>query len=236
MRDITDLHTHTIASEHAYSTIREMIQAAARTGLEVLGFTEHAESCSHFYFTNMRIIPREQMGITILRGVEANIIDHGGHVDLPDSILSQLDVVIASMHMSQIKPGSPEENTRAYLSAMKNPYVHVIGHPDDSRFPVDYKELAYGAKQYGTLLEINNHSLSPTGTRDTERAKENYQIMLEHCKAYETPVIMGSDAHIDVEVGEHGEATKILEASNFPAELVVNSNKKLLKKFIPNCP
>ena len=232
MRDVIDLHTHTVVSEHAFSTVKEMVQMASQRGLEVLAFTEHAESCSKLCFINMRIIPRKQMGITVLHGAEVNIIDYDGHLDLADSILANLDIVIASMHKRSISGGTVEENTRGYLKAMKNPYVNIIGHPDDSRFPVDYKELVKGAKKYGKLLEVNNSSVSPTGFRDTSCAKENYRRMLEYCKEYETHIIIGSDAHIDFEVGNHECAMELVNEVDFPEHLIVNANPQILKHYL----
>ena len=60
MRDVIDMHTHTLASGHAYNTIREMTYAAKIKGLELLGITEHAPqmpgSCHEFYFSNLSIL------------------------------------------------------------------------------------------------------------------------------------------------------------------------------------
>ena len=65
MRDILDVHTHTIASGHAYNTLKEMIQTAKEKGLEVYGITEHAPkmpgSCHDFYFHNLKVVKREHV-------------------------------------------------------------------------------------------------------------------------------------------------------------------------------
>ena len=71
-------------------------------------------------------------------------------------------------------------NTQAYLNVMKNPYIHIIGHPDDGRFPVDYERLVRGAKETHTLLELNNSSQRPEGFR--VNTEENAKVMLELCK------------------------------------------------------
>ncbi|EKC48808.1 flagellar motor switch protein FliN, partial [human gut metagenome] len=92
-------------------------------------------------------------------------------------------------------PGTIEENTKTYLNVMKNPYVNIIGHPDDSYYPVDYRALVEGAKEHHVLLEVNNGSLTPGGFR--QNTKENSCKMLELCKEYKVPVIMDSDAHVD---------------------------------------
>lgn len=86
MRIELDTHTHTLASGHAYSTISEMIDAAAQKGLKLLGITEHAPampgSCKEFYFHNLKILPRFQKGVELMFGVELNIMDYRGRVDL----------------------------------------------------------------------------------------------------------------------------------------------------------
>lgn len=162
---VLDLHTHTIASGHAYNTLREMAKAASDKGLSVLGITEHAPkmpgTCHSFYFHNLKTVPRELYGIRLLLGSEVNIMDFEGNIDLEERDLKGMDIIIASLHTPCIKPGSVRENTTAYLKAMENPYVNIIGHPDDGRYPVDYRALVEGAKEKGKVLELNNHSLDP---------------------------------------------------------------------------
>lgn len=233
MKDYLDLHTHTIASGHAYNTINEMIEAAAVQGLSIYGITEHAPamagSCTLMYFMNLKVLPRERKGMTVLYGAELNILDFDGHVDMTDRTLAEMDVTVASMHTPCFKGGTAAENTRAYLNVMKHPYVNIIGHPDDGRYPVDYKALAEGAREYGVLLEVNNSSLSPGSFRD--HARENYLKMLEYCKEFETPVVIDSDAHVDLDVGNHSLAQGVLKEANFPENLVVNAYPQLLKKY-----
>lgn len=234
MLDKTDLHTHTLASGHAFSTRNEMIAAAAAKGLEVYAITEHAPampgSCNNMYFMNYRILPREHNNMTVLYGVELNIIDYEGNVDLPDDILKEMDLTLASIHMPCFSVGSIEENTRAYIGAMKNPYINIIAHPDDARFPVDYEKLVKAAKEYHVILEVNNASLSPHSFRGNPR--EAYNEMLKWCMEYEVPVVMNSDAHVDAVVGEHRYAQEILESIEFPETLLVNAHPEILKNYI----
>jgi len=211
-QSVMDLHTHTVASGHAYCTLREMAKAASDKGLELLGITEHAPkmpgTCHKFYFQNIKVVPREMYGIQLLLGSEVNILDAAGTVDLAQKTLEKLDVVIASLHVPCIKPGSRQENTEAYLNVMKNPYVNIIGHPDDGRYDIDYEALVQGAKEYGKVLELNNHSMDPDCTR--ENAVENDTIMLNYCKKYQVPVVMDSDAHFDLLIGEFDLARALL--------------------------
>lgn len=234
MLDKTDLHTHTIASGHAYSTRKEMIEAAATKGLEVYAITEHAPampgSCNSMYFMNYRALPRKHGEMTVLYGVELNILDYEGHVDLPESILKEMDLALASLHTPCFTAGSRAENTRAYIGAMKNPYINFIAHPDDARMPVDYEQLVKAAKEYNVILEVNNASLSPGSFRGDPR--EIYHEMLGLCIKYQVPVVMDSDAHIDTAVGAHDYAREVLERANFPEELLVNAHPEILKDYI----
>ena len=81
--DKMDLHTHTIASGHAYNTRNEMIAAALEKGLEILAITEHAPampgSCEQIYFSNYKVLPRNHGDLTVLYGAELNILDYVGH-------------------------------------------------------------------------------------------------------------------------------------------------------------
>lgn len=231
---VLDLHTHTIASGHAYNTLREMAKAASDKGLSVLGITEHAPkmpgTCHSFYFHNLKTVPRELYGIRLLLGSEVNIMDFEGNIDLEERDLKGMDIIIASLHTPCIKPGSIKENTTAYLKVMENPYVNIIGHPDDGRYPVDYRALVEGAKEKGKVLELNNHSLDPKCFR--RDARENDLKMLEFCKEYAVPVIMGSDAHFDTLIGEFSMAKKLLEEVDFPEELVLNRSVEALQGHV----
>ena len=210
-KSVLDLHTHTVASGHAYCSLREMARAASDKGLELLGITEHAPmmpgTCHEFYFNNLKVVPRELYGIQLL-----------------------MDVVIASLHTPCMKPASKLENTESYLNAMKNPYINIIGHPDDGRYEINYEALVQGAKEYGKVLELNNHSMEPGCTR--ENAVENDTVMLNLCKKYQVPVVMDSDAHFDLLIGEFDLARDLLTKLDFPEELVLNRSVDAVKKYV----
>lgn len=232
--DKMDLHTHTIASGHAYNTRNEMIAAAYSKGLDIFAVTEHAPampgSCHQFYFSNYKVLPRRYEQMTVLYGVELNILDYDGHVDLAEDTLKELDVALASIHPPCYVSGTVKENTSAYLGAMKNHYINIIAHPDDSRFPVDYETLVKAAKEYHVLLEVNNTSLSPVSFR--KDSKKNYLEMLDLCVKYQVPVVVDSDAHADVLVGEHTIALQMLEEIGFPQELVLNAHSEAIYEYI----
>ena len=232
--DVVDLHTHTIASGHAYNTIQEMISGAAQRGLELLGITEHAPAapgaCHEYYFKNLHVIPRKQQGVRLLFGAELNICSYDGGVDLPDRIAERLDFCIASLHISCIAPGSAAQNTAAVLAAMEKPWVKMIGHPDDGRYPLDYDAIASAAAGHRVLLEINNASLDPQGVRPG--TWENSLTLLEFCKKYRTPVVMSSDAHVVQAVGAHDFCREVIAAAGMPEELVFNDSPQRVLEYM----
>ncbi len=234
MEYILDLHTHTIASGHAYSTIKEMAQAASEKGLKLLGITDHSMTmpgtCHFFHFQNLKVVPKKQYGVELMFGSELNIIDYNGKVDMEEYILRTLDYAVASFHIPCIRPGSVAENTRAARKVMENPHVLILGHPDDGRYPMDYEEVVRGAKETGTIIELNNSSLNPNGYR--QNAYENDRIILRLCIKHEVPIVVDSDAHVDADVGSHNFAQKLLEELVFPEELVLNNRPEFIKKRI----
>lgn len=226
MKALIDLHTHTIVSGHAYSTVQENIQAAIKAGLKYLGLSDHAPQMPGgphpFYFHSLYCIPKEVDGLKILRGIEANIVDFEGNTDVPDDMLTHIDYMIASLHPPCIQFGTKEENTNAILKVMDHPKVKIIGHLDDSRYVVDYKRVVEKAKQKNILMEINNSSLKPTTFR--QGAWENVAKLLDECKKQEVKVIMGTDSHISYDIGDFTYSKKVIEENNFPEELVINYN------------
>lgn len=228
-----DAHTHTLASGHAYSTINEMALAASQKGLKLLGITEHTRgipgTCDDFYFINLGVVPRELHGVQLMLGAELNILDYEGTIDLSRDYLNKLDHCIASIHDQCYSFGTIEENTAAIVGAIRNPYVDIIGHPDDSRCPLDYETVVRAAAEHHTLLEINNNAL-----RSPKRLNvfENACTILKLCKQYDIPVICDSDAHFMTDVGNMDHVSRVFDAVDFPEELVINYSAQRFKAFI----
>ncbi len=229
-----DSHTHTLASGHAYNTINEMVKSAAEKNLELLAITEHAKmlpgTCHELYFMNLKVLPRKMMGIEVLFGTEVNIMDYTGKLDMDASLLKRMDVTIASLHLPCIRPGTMAENTDALLGAIENPDINIIGHPDDGRYPVDFDTVVAAAGEHHVLLELNNSSLNPRGSR--QNARENDIKMLEFCMKYKVPIILNSDAHWEGDVGNHAFSEPLLQEMGFPGELTVNRSVEEYKKYI----
>jgi len=229
-----DTHTHTLASAHAYSTILENARAAADLGLSLLAITDHApcmEDSTHLlHFVNYDILDRVVYGVELLYGVELDIVDYSGSVSMEAHLRQRMDICVASFHNIVFPPGSKAENTRAYLGAMEQSGVAIIGHPDDGRVPVDYEALVRGAKGTGVLIELNNSSLRPGHFR--VGARENAKTVLSLCERYGVPIAVGSDAHFAPAVGNLDLALALLEEIQFPAELVINTDPAALKQVL----
>lgn len=232
---LADLHTHTVASGHARNTIEEMVAAASKEGLALYGITEHSMTmpgtCRESYFRNLKNERREFENLQVCFGVELNIMDYEGNVDMDERLLKTMDIAIASIH-NQIgyHKGNIKQNTNAILGAIKNQYVNIIGHPDDSNIPLDYEVIVKASKEYHTLIEINNNSLSPNCFR-VEPEKNDARI-LELCMKYNVPIIIGSDAHSVDRVGKHEYAMKLIEQVKFNKKLVLNYYPEELKKYL----
>lgn len=237
MKLLCDLHTHTIASGHAYSTIKENMDFAYKKGLAAYGFSDHAPALkgapTDLYFVNFRVIPREYKGMKIYAGVEANIIDYIGNLDISGKVYERVDYIIASLHTLCIPPGNLEQNMSAYLGAMANPYVKIIGHPDDSRYPVNYDQLVKYAIKHKVALEVNNSSLNPDSVR--QGAHENIITMLTKCKEYGAYILCGTDAHICTAIGNFDAVESVLAEVDFPEELILNTDINKLSYILnPN--
>ncbi len=235
MKPLIDLHTHTIASGHAYSTLKENIEFAAKRGLKVLGTSEHARlmpgTAPLIYFQNFKVIPKEVDGVMLLNGIEANIYNGNGDIDVEEPILSKMDYVIASLHSPCYDDLGIVKNTNVILKVMENPFVKIIGHPDDDRYPLDNETIAAAAAEHNVALELNNGSLNPMSTR--KGGRKNITDLLERCKKYKTNIIMGTDSHICYEIGDFNDSVELLKNIEFPESQVINFDLERLS-FVLN--
>lgn len=232
---LSDVHTHSIASGHGTTcTVSDMAKTAAKKGLKLLGITDHGPGTlaagTSSYFRSLSYSPKKRFGIELLFGVELNILDVDGHVDLSDELLDKLDYAIASMHAQNYKSGSVKENTSAYLNAMRHPCVKILGHCDNPHFPADYEALAVAAKEFGVIFEINEASLAPYGYRGDTRS--NNREILRCCRKYNIPIVLSSDSHGAEHIGDFTYAAEFVHEEMFPAELILNNDIPRLKMVL----
>lgn len=229
MKFVLDTHCHTIASGHAYSTVHDLAREAKNVGLKMFALTDHGPAMPggpHIYhIENQKVIPRVIDGVFVLRGVEANIMDYDGNLDLPDKSLENLDLVLASLHDICIKPGNAEENTKAIIGAIENKYVDIIGHPGNPAFEIDAQKVLKAAKENNVLIEINNSSFG----KSRPGSKENCIKIAKMAKEMKVNMIAGTDSHIAFQLGKFEHVKEIFKDIYMPEDLIMNT---CLDKFI----
>ena len=231
MKLLVDTHTHTTLSGHAYSTIYENLQFARKAGLEGLVVADHTERVPgvqpNYTFNIQKVLPVEFEGIRIFRGVELNIYDYYGNVDMTELMLKSRDFAVASLHKIVLAPGSREHNTDAMIGALNNKYVDIIGHPGNPQFPVDEEAVVLEASKNNKLIEINNHSFTfRTGSTPV------CHKFIRLCKKHEVRICVSSDAHICFRVGIFDDAIAALQEESFPEELIVSRSLAAFNEYL----
>lgn len=167
-----DLHMHSTWSD-GKASIREMAEAARARGYSYMAITDHSaylgvtngldaarlrEQAKEVAAINAEYAARGQR-FRILRGVEVDITADGA-LALPDDVLAELDLVVASPHVKLSQP--IEQATERLLRAIRNPHVDIIGHPTGRLIgsregsEIDLDAIGRAAAETGTLLEINS--------------------------------------------------------------------------------
>ncbi|MBS3885694.1 MAG: phosphatase [Dethiobacter sp.] len=231
MRILADLHVHTLASGHAYSTIGEIAAAAAAKQLELVAITDHGPAMPggphEYYFGNLRVLPAEIGGVTILRGAEVNILDEQGRLDLQEGYLKQLDIVLVGLHNFCAELLCRERNTRALIHAMQNPSVDIVVHPGNPDFPIVLEEVVSAAKQLGKALEINNSSFL------VRQGSSEICLEIAHlAKEHDVLISISSDAHYAADVGKLDRALALALQAGVPENNILNLNAERVKRFL----
>lgn len=230
MKYVLDVHVHTVSSGHAYSTLMDYVREAKLKQLELIGISDHGPEmpgAAHiFHIGNQRVIPKVVEGIRVLKGVEANIMDTKGNIDIHDRYLQELDYVIASIHDAIVTPGTVLENTKMMIETMKNqPLVDIIGHAGNPRVPIDLKEFVMAAGDYNKIIEINNSSFtSNSRSGSTERCAE----IARYAKEFGVKVIAGSDSHFHTALGVLDTAQEMIENAGILDDYVMNTSAEKL--------
>jgi len=233
-----DLHIHTIASGHAFSTILEYINQANKNKMKIIGITDHGPMnedaiISEVYFMCLYRIPKLINGVTVLKGIEANI-DNDGGIDISDSTRQRLDYVIAGLH-----PGGKFEdlgiksNTAAMVKVIESGKINIISHPFImSFFKTDIEVVAEQACKNNVLLEVNAAWLTP---EKIEKHPENFMgvgRMIEIVKKHKKKIIVGSDAHNIWELGDDSPLKNIKKQIGLTDNLIINNYPKELMKLL----
>lgn len=226
-----DMHTHTLASTHAYSTIRENCLYAAEYGLKAIAMTDHMVNMPDaphiWHFENLKALPRKINGVYVIKGAEVNITDQDGALDIEQLLSQKLEWIVASMHKWTMSAGDYYSYTKAYLAVAKNPFIDVIGHCTTAAFPFDMEKCLKAFKEYDKLVEINESSiLNKKGSR------QNSIEVLKICKKYDIPIVVDSDCHYCEAIGQTPAAFQLLEDNDFPERLVYNCRWDIIRDRI----
>ncbi len=227
-----DIHTHTIASTHAYSTIHDYIAEARRKGVRLFATTDHGPDMPDaphlWHFGNLHVIPRLVDGVGILRGIETNIRNQQGDIDCHDGLLSGLDIVLAGLHEPVFPPSTALAHTKAFINAMESGRVDVIVHPGNPNFPIDIPEVVKSAVACKVAIEINNSSLchSRRGSRG------NCLAIAEAARDLGATLVLGTDSHIAYTLGDFTLAEQLIIEAGFPEARILNLSPRRLLDFL----
>lgn len=228
---MVDTHTHTVLSGHAWSTLRENAAAAAKKGMAGMVLTEHGYALPgagpSFLTAAQNMLPPVIEGVRTYYGVESNIINLHGELDVDEKSLLFSEFCIASMHDICVRPGTDDENTGAFLGALRQPSIDILGHIDDRRTPNHFEVVIKEAAHLGKLIEINNNSLLIR-----KGSKERVEQIARLCARHDCRVSVASDAHFDEMIGSVAPALALLGTLDFPDELVVNRSQSAFEAYL----
>lgn len=229
-----DLHIHTNVNPHAFSTLEENINAAAKIGAEVIAITNHGPALPDtphwWHLANISILPEIINGVRVLKGVEANIKNSNGDLDINQKVFSSMDIVLAGFHtIPEYTENTLEKNTLAILNLIKKQKADIIVHLGNPSFPVNFEEIAKYAKKYSVALEVNNTSLSGITRVGSEK---NCKKLLEYAKKEGCYISIGSDAHYSGHICNFTKAIALLEEIDYPENLIINYSKEQLENFL----
>lgn len=224
-----DTHTHTLLSGHAFSTLLENVGAAKGKGLAGLCLTEHSCFTQYFLPHSQRMLGDVVDGIRIYKGIEADIMGYDGAIQVSEKYIGFLEFIIASIHDGFVMQiGNCAQNTNAYIGALRNPHVDMLGHADDPRVPCDFNAIAKEAAALGKLLEFNNNSLTP----HRPNSKPSLVKYIEACAEHGVDVCISSDAHHAGMIGSVEPMMRLLTEMDFPSERIVNLTGERFETYI----
>ena len=192
-----DLHMHSTWSD-GMASIEEMAAAAKQRGLKYIAITDHSKRVTiagglggdqlRRQWAEIDELNKRLSGITVLKGVEVDILERGG-LDLPNDVLAEADWVVASVHFGQQQ--SREQITGRVLDALQNPFVAAIAHPTGRMllarkpYEIDMEAVMRAARDNGKLLELNAHP----------QRLDLDDVACAAAKSHGIPIVISTDSH-----------------------------------------
>ncbi|QDF75847.1 MULTISPECIES: phosphatase [Shewanella] len=232
MKFLVDVHAHTIASTHAYSTVHDYLAVAKEKSIKLFAITDHgpdmADAPHFWHFVNMRVLPRIINGIGVLRGIEANIKNEDGDIDFFGDYLDELDIVLAGFHEPVFPPSTQAAHTQALVNCIESGNVDIISHPGNPAYPIDIQAVAKAAATHNVALEINNSSFLTS----RKGSLKNCTAIAQAVKEAGGNLVLGSDSHVAFSLGDFEKAIELIQAVDFPIERILNRSPKALLDFL----
>ena len=234
-----DYHTHTVFS-HGKGSIEDNVLRAARIGLRELAITDHG--FNHMtYNVRRKDIPKMRSEINRLKikypqinvwlGVEANILDTRGKIDVRESDKQSLDIIVCGYHklvftssfsapftyflcnnLGGKSKRTIVRNTDAYVNALEKNEIDILSHPGNF-CKCDIREVAKACKHFGTYFELNGKRMLISDAELEAAANEDCEFILD------------SDAHRPRRVGNVEDALTRAEKVGIPKERIANYNR-----------
>ena len=228
-----DFHIHSVNSGHAYANYYQIVEYARKNNMKMIAITDHGPSMNgtlgwlHFVMGHRQ--PKFD-DIKVLWGVELNVIDSEGIVDLPDKILKKLDIVILGFHKGDcpyVDLGY-EKNTEAFLKALENPYIQIISHPTNHQFHCDWRKIAEVALEKGILLEFNLSWFRKF--LSNEEKKNEFKELVQMVRSKGAKMIVNGDSHFLHEIGDDSALREHWDFLEMSDDIILNNNIEELKE------
>ena len=192
-----EVHMHTVETD-GKNTIEEMAEAAKQRGYKYIAITDHSKNLAMAnglddkralkHIARIKAANDQIEGITIMSGIEVDILSDG-ELDLSDSVLEQMDVVIASVHSAFNQ--EPAQMTDRLLRAISNQNVAILGHPTGrlqlrrEAYQFDFEALLKTAAEKQVAMELNAYP---------ERLDLN-DVHLRMARDRGVKIVINTDAH-----------------------------------------
>jgi DNA polymerase (family 10) len=192
-----DVHMHTVETD-GRNTVEEMAEAARERGYEYMAITDHSKNLAFAngltderalaHIERIRDVDKKMKGIRIFAGIEVDILGDGS-LDLSDSVLEQMDIVIASVH--SLFNQDRATMTDRLLKAIANPNTSLIGHPTGRQllrrdaYPFDFDAVLKAAAKHKVAMELNSYP---------ERLDLN-DVHLRMAKQHGVKIVINTDSH-----------------------------------------
>jgi len=229
-----DLHVHSIQSLCGIHTLFEIIEIAARKGMRLVNISDHGSAAgkemNFGVITNKQRWPEKIKSsdgktITVLAGIEANILDLAGNSDFPSGQVNQFDLVSAGFHHPI---GNAVDNTKALENYLAQYPLDILTHPCKATHPILLEEVVALSVEYGFALEVNNTNLR-VGTTNLRQLEK----MIKLASSRKVLLVENSDGHTFFEIGENDKIEAILQQLQVNGdELFVNRDDLRLEQFL----